>query len=213
MAEEQTAGRGQQSARWWSEPGKNLTFSLLLHPRGLPPTDQFWLNKCVCVALNEALTRFTGESFSIKWPNDVYLGDQKVGGMLIENLLRGSFWNYAIIGIGLNVNQREFPEWLPKATSLSKILQGDYDLNRLLLEICRYIEVWYLKLKAGRKDEITSLYLSRLYRYQQVHQYALPGGETFEARLTNVTDTGLIELTTSHGPALYSIKEVEFREK
>src|SRR5690606_25093723 len=108
MAVDQYAGKGQQGTVWQSEPGKNLTFSLLLTPFFLSPKHQFRLTVAVSVALVRALATLLGERVAIKWPNDLYVGDRKIGGMLIENILQGPRWKSAIIGIGLNVNQTVF---------------------------------------------------------------------------------------------------------
>jgi BirA family biotin operon repressor/biotin-[acetyl-CoA-carboxylase] ligase len=210
LAEEQFAGRGQQSNRWISEPGRNLTFSLLLNPFFLHPSRQFMLNKTISVAVNEALSSVTGEPFAIKWPNDIYFGPAKAGGMLIENILSGASWKHAIIGIGINVNQRHFPEQLANATSLSKILQRDYSLDMLLSQLCSYIESWYLRLRAGDEKEIESSYLSRLFRYGKTGRYGLPGGDVIEGIITGVSSQGKLELLTRSGACLFDLKEIAF---
>ncbi len=136
MAESQFAGRGQQQNRWHTEPGKNLTFSILLNPVFLAATNQFDLTRVVSLGVFDALKPLLGENLKIKWPNDIYYDDKKLGGILIESVLQGSQLKQAIIGIGLNVNQQVFPEWVPNPTSVKQILQQDYDLTLLLSQIC-----------------------------------------------------------------------------
>ncbi|MXV14912.1 biotin--[acetyl-CoA-carboxylase] ligase [Hufsiella ginkgonis] len=211
MAEAQTAGRGQLTNTWHSEPGKNLTFSLLLRPGFINPADQFILNKCISVALNEVLQRILGNKAAIKWPNDIYFGSGKLGGMLIENIIRGSQWKYAIIGIGLNVNQEAFPDSLRNATSIAKILQSNYDLTILLSEICSHIEGWYLRLKSGHREEISRRYREKLYRLNEPHRYrVMKTGEEFTGTITNVTDEGILQLDHEGAQKDYSLKEIEF---
>ncbi|HZX59878.1 MAG TPA: biotin--[acetyl-CoA-carboxylase] ligase, partial [Mucilaginibacter sp.] len=109
MADDQHAGRGQQNNRWHSEPGKNLTFSLLLRPSFLSVTRQFDLTRAVSMGIIEALRPFLGEKLKIKWPNDIYYEDRKMGGILIENTLQSNQIKNSVIGIGLNINQEAFP--------------------------------------------------------------------------------------------------------
>src|SRR6201996_2639796 len=125
MAENQYAGRGQQQNTWHAEPGKNLTFSLLLNPIFLPVSQQFDLTRAISISVFDTLRPLLGDALKIKWPNDVYYGDKKLGGMLIENILSGNTIKHAIVGIGLNVNQEKFPETAVNATSVKQILQRD----------------------------------------------------------------------------------------
>jgi len=135
MAESQYAGRGQQQNKWHSEPGKNLTISILLKPAFLPVTQQFNLNLAISVGIINALIPVLGTGVKIKWPNDVYFNDKKLGGVLIENIIQGQIIKNSIVGIGLNVNQTEFADWVPNPTSVKQILQKDYDLKNLLSDI------------------------------------------------------------------------------
>jgi BirA family transcriptional regulator, biotin operon repressor / biotin---[acetyl-CoA-carboxylase] ligase len=147
MAENQYAGRGQQQNGWHAEPGKNLTFSLLLRPHFLPVPDQFDLTRVISLGVFDALCPILGEKLKIKWPNDIYYGDNKLGGMLIENMILGGQIKNSVIGIGVNINQENFPESLSNAISVKQILHGDYDLKTLLSDICRNIEAYYLHTK------------------------------------------------------------------
>ena len=146
MAESQFAGRGQQQNKWHSEPGKNLTFSLLLRPSFLSVNDQFDLVRAMSLGVFDALQPLLGDQLKIKWPNDIYYADKKLGGMLIENLLQGAQIKNAIIGIGLNINQEHFPGEAGNAVSLKQILQKNYDLRGLLADICNHIEAYYRRI-------------------------------------------------------------------
>ena len=154
MADRQLAGRGQSGNSWISEAGKNLTFSVLLNPVFLAIERQFDLNMAVSLALNDFFNKYKIQSATIKWPNDSYINNKKVAGILIENILQGNKIKHAIIGIGLNVNQDNFPANLKNVTSLKQALHQDYNLMQILGEICAFIEARYLQLKAGNIDRI-----------------------------------------------------------
>ena len=108
VAEYQTAGKGCGENSWESERGKNLTFSVLLHPTEISANCQFRISEAVSVVLCETIERFGVQKTSIKWPNDIYVGDRKICGILIENMLWGRIIDESIVGIGLNVNQKAF---------------------------------------------------------------------------------------------------------
>jgi len=210
MADNQFAGRGQQQSSWQSEPGKNLTFSVYLKPGFLPVQKQFLLNMAVSVALNDALTAFTGLGFKIKWPNDIYFGQQKLGGILIENLLSGSSYKTGIIGIGLNINQVEFSEALKKnAISLSQILHKNVNLIALLAVICSHIESKYLKLRANNYPFLQSDYLKKLFWFNEIGRFS-HDGEIFEGVITAVSEQGLLVINRDGLEKAYNFKEVEF---
>jgi BirA family transcriptional regulator, biotin operon repressor / biotin---[acetyl-CoA-carboxylase] ligase len=212
MADNQFAGRGQQQNRWHSEAGKNLTFSLLLNPTFMPVLTQFDLTRLISLGVYDALKPLLGGGLKIKWPNDIYYGDKKLGGMLIENLLQGSQVKQSVIGIGLNVNQDDFPDWVPNPTSVKQILQQDYDLRIILSEICNNIEAWYLKLKAGKTEAIRAAYLDTMYWMSEAHNFKADG-DVFEGKITGVRDNGLLVVQTKEGEKEFTFKEIEFLNK
>ena len=210
MAENQTAGRGQQQNGWHAEPGKNLTFSILLKPSFLPVTQQFDLVRAVSLGVFDALQPLLGDGLKIKWPNDIYYGNRKLGGMLIENMIQGGQIKNAIVGIGLNINQQNFPDYLPNATSVKQILQQDYDLNTLLSDICRHIEAYYLNLKAGKILFVRETYLNRLYRLNEQQEYKSKDGQ-FTGTIKSVRDNGILVVERNNNEELeFSLKEIEF---
>lgn len=210
MADDQFAGRGQQNSIWITPPGLNLTFSLLLQPFFLSINDQFKLNMMICNALKVALVKFTGKNIVFKWPNDLYYNHKKLGGILIENLLAGSRYKSAIVGIGINVNQLEFSPMLAgKATSLAQILQENVNLIQLLAEICSQIESGYLRLKAGTYADLQAQYLTGLYKYDELAWYK-QGNSIFEAKITGVTPNGLLVMEKEGKQVQYNLKEIEF---
>ncbi len=210
MAENQTAGRGQQQNGWHAEPGKNLTFSLLLKPSFLPVSQQFDLVRAVSLGVFDALHPLLGDGLKIKWPNDIYYSNRKLGGMLIENMIQGGQFKNAVVGIGLNINQEKFPDYLPNATSVKQILQQDYDLKTLLSDICRHIEAYYLNLKAGKILFVRETYLTRLYWLNELKEYKSKDGQ-FAGTIKSVKDNGILVVeNNNHEELEFSLKEIEF---
>jgi BirA family biotin operon repressor/biotin-[acetyl-CoA-carboxylase] ligase len=213
MAESQYAGRGQQQNSWHSEAGKNLTFSLLLTPTFLPVLNQFDLTRVISLGVFDALQPLLGEKLKIKWPNDIYYEDRKLGGILIENILQGSQIKYAVIGIGINVNQDIFPDWVPNPASIKQILQQDCSLRHLLSQICNHIEAWYLKLKAGQTDVVRQSYLNIMYWLGQNHNFKA-NGTIFAATIKTIKDNGTLVLQNNNVTETeFSFKEIEFLNK
>ncbi|MEJ5993969.1 biotin--[acetyl-CoA-carboxylase] ligase [Pedobacter sp. Du54] len=210
MADEQYAGRGQQNNVWKAEPGKNLTFSVLLRPGFLPLNQQFLLNIVVSLAINDVLTRFLGEGLTIKWPNDIYFRNQKIGGVLIENSIMGNDIKTAIIGIGINVNQQHFAlELTDKATSLFQILQKDVNLMVLLAEICSALESLYLQLRRGKHTDLRKNYVDKLYQLNKKARYQ-KDGEVFEGTIKGVADSGLLLMEIQSSTQEFNFKEITF---
>ena len=210
MAEDQFAGRGQQQSKWHSEPGKNLTFSILLKPSFLNVLQQFDLTRAISLGVYDALCPLLGDELKIKWPNDIYYHNKKMGGMLIENMVQGDKIKNSIVGIGLNVNQDNFYDNAPNATSVKQILHTDYDLKVLLADICSHIEARYLALKAGKAQQIRECYLQCLYRINEPALYKAKN-DIFEGRIVSVSDTGLLIIEKpGDETAAFNLKEVEF---
>ena len=213
MAENQYAGRGQQQNGWFAQAGKNLTFSILLKPSFLEITDQFDLVRAISLGVFDAFEPLLGSALKIKWPNDIYYGERKLGGMLIENMIQGGQIKNAIAGIGLNINQQNFPDWLFNAISLKQILHTDYDLKTLLSEICSHIEGWYLKLKAGKIQDVRDLYLSRLYWLNEPRTFKTKDG-IFTGKIKDVCSNGFLKVLGNNQEELeFSLKEIAFINK
>ena len=212
MAEDQFAGRGQRDNVWHAEPGKNLTFSILLKPVFVDAQQQYDVTRVACLGVYDALKSILGDGLKVKWPNDIYYGNKKLGGMLIENILQGSQIKNSIIGIGLNINQNNFPEKAGNPTSVKQILQRDYDLKNILAEICKHIEAYYLQLKAEKVDFIRDTYLSRLYWLNEERQFR-SNGEVFNGIIKGVTVNGLLLLAIGDTEKAFNFKEIEFLNK
>ena len=202
VAEFQTAGRGCGSNSWESERGKNLTFSVLIHPDGIPVRRQFHISMAVSLAVCEALGQHIGD-LSIKWPNDIYWRNGKIGGMLIENQLQGDVMKDSIIGIGLNVNQQVFKSDAPNPVSLWQITGQETDRQQLLDDILFCLGHYFYQ-------DVRQQYLQMLYRRKGFHPYTDKNG-AFMAEIVDVEDDGhLLLLDDSGQRRRYAFKEVQF---
>ena len=201
-AREQTAGRGQRGNRWLSRPGENLTFSLVYKPAGLRAADQMLLTATATVAVRDYL-RSRGISARIKWPNDIYAGDSKICGMLIENGLEGAFIKYSVIGIGLNVNQKEFAPELMNPTSMARLTGKTFSLEEELPCLLSFF-------RFPVSEDIWNLYTEQLYRLGERHEWSLPDGSTFPGTITGVLRDGRLRMETPGGERLFAFKEVGY---
>lgn len=213
MADDQFAGRGMQENVWKAEPGKNLTISLLLKPSFLALNKQFLLNMAISVAINNTLSTYLPKGLCIKWPNDIYYDDVKLGGVLIENAIIGNSIKNTVVGIGINVNQLSFaPELKNKATSLHQILQENVNLQVLLADLCIQIEALYLQLKANKETVLRKMYVDRLYKIN-ISSFYRQNGEVFEGIITGVSDSGLLNMNKDGKLIQFNFKEIEFIHK
>ena len=212
MAVSQYAGRGQQQNKWQSQPGKNLTVSLLLKPTFLSLNQQFYLNVCISVGILKAIENILGSKLKIKWPNDIYFNDTKIGGILIENQVQGNTIKNTIVGIGINVNQTEFTADAPNAGSIKQILQTDYSILSLLAQICNSIDDAYLILQNKNFNKLLTLYLQNLYWYQQLKPFKA-NGQVFNATITGVSPTGQLQVFNGQQTLEFNNKEIEFLNK
>lgn len=217
-AHHQYRGKGQQGATWDSVAEKNITMSLVLYPKFLNIRNQFYLSQCVALAVyhlaKDVLQNHQPSFLRIKWPNDIYYGNRKLGGILIENLLDRQKINTSVIGIGLNVNQFIFPKHLYKAISFQQITGQEYDIVKLIQKLCSYLEVQYLQLKADKLTAIQSSYLKNLYRFGEYHYYETPSGERLYAQISGIGTSGKLRLRYQLGLAdveqTFGVKEIQF---
>lgn len=201
-ADYQTAGRGCGTNTWESERGKNLLFSILIHPVEVPVTKQFHISMAISLAILDSLEQYIGD-VSIKWPNDIYWRNGKLGGILIENRLQGGRIKDCIIGVGLNVNQKQFQSHAPNPVSLFQIHGEETDREQLLGAILSRFELYL-------QQDVRSRYLSCLYRRKGYHPYIDKNG-AFMAEIGDVEDDGHLLLRDDNGcDRRYAFKEVQF---
>ena len=222
-AEFQEAGRGAGTNKWESERSKNLLFSLIVYPQRLQANQMFALSEVTALAIRDALcSTITGTEtkngqcsilnaqFSIKWPNDIYYGDNKIVGMLIENDLRGKLVHRSIIGVGVNINQTRFLSDAPNPVSLAQILGKEVHREQVLESILQQFNHYYGMMEEEQYATLHDLYMQYLYCRNGLHTYA-DGTGTFQARIIDVESTGHLVLEDENGEQKrYDFKEVKF---
>jgi len=208
----QTAGRGTDGSIWESEPGRNLTFSFVIYPTFLAVEAQFYINKIISLGLADLVGEvFPGrDDIRIKWPNDIYIGKHKVAGTLIQNGIKGSEFDFCVIGVGLNVNQQSFTKEAANAVSLQMVTHSEFDLEEILNRTLTKLEYRLNQLKQGAKKEIDEDYLEVLYKLQQIAGYIYKGNP-IQAKITGVNRYGQLVLELPGGKFIKcDLKEIKF---
>ena len=211
---EQYAGRGQRGNEWVASIGENITTSIILYPKQLLATQQFALSQLIALAVCNFVAERVGEGVKIKWPNDIYYQNTKIGGILIENMVTGNKLASSVVGIGLNVNQTFFDPSLPNPTSLKKITQQHYLLNDLLEQLYWHIEQQYMRLRTDNLAHIKQQYLAVLYRYNEPTWFELLryNNEIVQAKIVDVAPNGclILQYTDNHYAEtnVFDIKEI-----
>ncbi len=209
-AERQTAGRGQRGHAWSSPEGENLTFTWVLEPTFLPVREQFLLSEAVALALADTFADF-GIETRIKWTNDIYVGDRKAVGILIEHTFAGERLTRTIAGIGINVNQTRFDPALPNPVSMAQAAGHTFDREQLLDTFLAHGTQRFAQLERGEKAALQADYRARMYRLGEPHPYRLPDGTLFRATLEGVRPSGELLLRHADGTRHeYLFREVEF---
>ena len=216
----QTAGRGADTNHWESAKGENLLMSLRVMPSNLPVHRMFALSEATALAIVDTFDAILlstppkeGRGVSVKWPNDIYYGDSKVAGVLIENDLQGALVLRSIIGIGININQRRFLSDAPNPRSLADIIGHDIERRLVLEQFLDRFTYYFGQIENGRTDALDTLherYIKHLYRRGEEHLYSDKDG-TFRATLVDVESTGhLILRDTKGNQRRYAFKEVKY---
>lgn len=205
----QTAGKGQRGHLWQSRPGENVTLSVVLKPLNLRCSDQFMLSASIALALRDLVSHYTTQPAKIKWSNDIYIGDKKAGGILIENVIRGSSWSYAIVGIGLNVNQLCFPDDLPNPVSLAGVTGTRHDVLEVARTLCHFLGRRYAALSEEHFTGILSEYTASLYRLGEAQRFRA-GTETFTALIRGVETDGRLRVERNGRLVRFDFGEVIF---
>ena len=210
---EQTQGRGQVGATWYSGAEKDIAFSLVFYPGRLLVQQQFLLNMVVCNALCAYVKSvITEKEVHVKWPNDILVGNKKVCGVLIENVVRGDVISHSVIGVGLNVNTICFPEELSQATSLS-IEQASFSGTQrsetlaVIEQVGAALSVFYEVLPNAKT--IQQRYLSNLFGMMEERTY-FKDGQSFKATITGVDDSGKLKMLVQGKEELFGFKEISF---
>ena len=211
FSHEQTAGRGQRGKSWASEKGSNIALSILLNPSPLKVQQQFQINVYVAISVCEFFSKYAGTETRIKWPNDIYWRDRKAGGVLIENVIgsqtpdvrrpdtalriQKSEWKWAVAGIGININQTQFPVELANPVSLKQITGKDVDPLELAKELCEVLEKNFQLLMKGDFEKLFDTYQTYLYKKDERVKLK-KGTRVFETIIKGVSKAG--QLITQH---------------
>jgi BirA family biotin operon repressor/biotin-[acetyl-CoA-carboxylase] ligase len=204
---EQTAGKGQRNNRWVSAPGENLTASLVLRPADMATDELFLLSKAFSLAVAGTLNRY-GIDASIKWPNDIYVGNRKIAGILIEQSFNGNDLGFSVIGLGLNVNQVIFPPMDITPTSMAAETGKDYfDINEILSSTLDGFAALY----KSPKEVVNRQYMEKLYRRTGYFPYKTKDGEMLIAEIFDVADSGELVVRDKNGKLKsFLFKEIEY---
>ncbi|MBE0423505.1 MAG: biotin--[acetyl-CoA-carboxylase] ligase [Lutibacter sp.] len=210
----QSAGRGQMGASWYSETGKNLTFSMLIKFDAFGVEHQFYLSMAVSLGLLAVIRNHISSLLFVKWPNDILADKDKLAGILIENIIRGNLIKQTVIGIGLNVNQEQFPSTIKNITSLKNLAGKSFDTDLLLEEILTSIQnfVGYVERKEFQK--LKELYLKSLYNFQKPVMFEDAQGTIFLGKIVDVFEDGkLVVELENEKTRKFNLKEIKFASR
>ena len=206
FAHSQTAGKGQRNKSWKTESGANVIISVVISPAPLKPTESFQLSACITVAVYQFFKKIAGNETKIKWPNDIYWRDRKAAGILIENSIRTGnavskndgigIWQWAVAGIGININQTLFPAELPNPVSLKEITGKNYDTVALAKQLCETLDHYFKELIKNGFKNILETYNSNLYKKDEIVRLK-KDNRVFMATIKKVSSTG--QLLAEHG--------------
>jgi BirA family biotin operon repressor/biotin-[acetyl-CoA-carboxylase] ligase len=208
FAHEQTAGKGQRGRQWHSTRGENIIISVILDTTTLQINQQFLLSMSMALAVNDFFRKHAGDESSVKWPNDLYWGDRKAGGILIENVITGKEWQWAIIGIGVNINQTIFDKTAFTAVSLKQITGKNQDPLELAKELCTNLDHRFRQLQHNSKQRVVDAYNDILYKKGQ--KVSLKKNNIiFDCLIKGVNEYGYL-ITESATEQLFNIGEVQW---
>ena len=215
FAEEQFAGKGQLGNSWISNPGENITLSVLFYPVFLEIRHIFYFNKAIALAVRDTVNEILKEKdedyepVMIKWPNDILIGRKKVAGILIENSLKSTGIENSIVGIGINVNQVFASNTSLYAVSIKEILGEHVDFHKILMILCTFLEKYYLMLRGFKFMEIEDQYHSYLFALGEERNFNV-GGTLLKGIIRGVGEKGLLNIEINGLIKQYDMKEIGF---
>jgi BirA family biotin operon repressor/biotin-[acetyl-CoA-carboxylase] ligase len=206
----QTAGRGQKGNRWESDKGKNLLFSVILYPGSVGPEDQFLISITISLGISDFVSRYFNEGCRIKWPNDIYLNNDKIAGILIENSLISDRIENSIAGIGININQEKFSSSLKNPASFKIVTQKEHDRQECFGQLLQELDKRYKQLLYGDREDLRKEYISRLYWWGEWHSFKTSCG-VFTGMIEGVAGSGKIRIKTRENSYLeFGFKEISY---
>jgi BirA family biotin operon repressor/biotin-[acetyl-CoA-carboxylase] ligase len=205
----QSAGKGYAGNSWEAEDGKNLLFSIILYPSFLRAADQFYLSMTISLGIVDFISKYVS-GCRVKWPNDIYIKDDKIAGILIESAILADAIEYSVAGIGLNINQEKFHSPAPNPVSLRQLTGDSYDLAECLDQLTRDLDKRYKELISGNLPDLKKEYISKLYRLNEKALFS-DKRESFTGKIIDIGDYGSIRIETEGNRIReFTFKEVEF---
>lgn len=205
----QESGRGQAGNRWESEPGKNLLMSVILYPATVKPEEQFVISQFVSLAVCDLVSIYA-DDVAVKWPNDIYSGEDKIAGILIEHSIIGSRLAGSVAGMGVNVNQTVFTGGAPNPVSLAMLTGSSHDLARITRELTALLDSRYRMVTGGKWTRLGEEYHRALYRRGEWHSYTDSRG-IFRGMIESVRNDGMLLMRREDGTVSeHAFKEIDY---
>jgi len=211
FAYEQTAGRGQFNRQWFSTKGENIMLSAVLCTSAFAINKQFILNMVTALSIQQLFNKYSTENTKIKWPNDIYCRDRKAAGILIENIVRGKIWQFAIIGIGININQTKFPDVLHKPVSLKQITGKHHNVIELAKELCSLLNKNLQQLFSNNEAVVLKNYNEELYRLNELIQFKY-NSENFIGVVNGVNNLGQLIIQIDKEEKAFATGSIEWMQ-
>lgn len=208
FAHEQTHGKGQRGKKWLASAGENMILSVILNTTAFQMSQQFMLSMCIAIAVHDFFSKYAGDETFVKWPNDLYWRDRKAGGILIENIVVGKEWQWAIVGIGININQTRFEKDIVNAVSLKQITGQNFDIHVQCKELFIKLNHWFQILKGGNTKAILNTYNNALYKKDKT-VYLKKNNVVFKCVVKGVNEYGFL-ITESVTEELHRVGEIEW---
>jgi BirA family transcriptional regulator, biotin operon repressor / biotin---[acetyl-CoA-carboxylase] ligase len=209
FAMEQTHGKGRRGKEWKSHKGANILVSIVSEMQWLSVSQQFQLSIAVALACYELITKYILANVFIKWPNDLFINDSKTGGILIENVVKGTLWQWSVIGVGLNINQESFDEFNLTATSFKLQSGKDFEVIELAKELCQNVLEKIEDLKKGKFSKLLEEYNQKLYGRNKMVKLK-KGNAVFQTKIVGVSAGGQL-ITKDTLERRFNFDEVEFK--
>jgi BirA family biotin operon repressor/biotin-[acetyl-CoA-carboxylase] ligase len=209
FAMEQTQGKGRRGKHWKSNKGANIVMSIPIEMQWLPLSQQFQLSAAIALSCHDLFLKYRVSNVFIKWPNDIFINDSKAGGILFENVIKGTLWQWSVIGIGLNINQEKFEDFNLKATSLKLATGETYDVLKLAEELVSSVLKRVNELKSGKFEKMLEEYNQHLFARNKIIKLK-KGNIVFETKIAGVSSSGQL-ITSDAFERKFDFDEVEFK--
>lgn len=203
----QVSGTGQIGRKWFSDIDKNITSSIIIYPHFLPIDKLFYINIVLSLAIRTTIQSIVDKEVKIKWPNDIYIENYKIAGLLIQQSIQGKVIKSSVLGFGINVNQIVFPDYLPNPISIFNITNQGCNLDQFQKMILKQFDLYYTKLRNGDYIELKKEYLIHLYGRGEMHKFTT-NEEKFEAEILGVDAQGKLTLNKNNQIKSFGLNQI-----